>query len=215
MWEEAGMKQNNKKVIVITGGIGTGKSTAVNIIRKFGYLVLDSDKIVHEGYNRGRALYYKVTEAFGSKILDKHNAINRQALGRIVFNDEKKLTMLNSIVHEYVIDTLAKGVEASEDEIVFLDIPLILESIRTKKGYGLKYDEVWLIYVNSETQAARLKQRAIIENKNPEDVLNIINKQIPIDDKLSMVDEVIINDGTIEELEGKITELFKIKGLSR
>ena len=206
------MKQNNfKKVIVITGSIGTGKSTAVNIIKKLGFQVLDSDKIVHEGYNKGSALYFKVVEHFGKEILNEDELINRQKLGKIVFNDQERLKELNKIVHVYVINMLMKGVEESADEVIFLDIPLILENLNQEKEYGLKYHEIWLVYISPETQIKRLRLRAIKENKNPEDVLNIINKQIPIDDKVAMSDEVIDNDGTIEELELKIKKLLKIK----
>lgn len=207
------MKQNNKKVIVITGSIGTGKSTAVKIIKNLGFLVLDSDKIVHEGYNKGGDLYFNVVERFGKEILNFDGTINRQKLGKIVFNDEKKLKDLNKIVHVYVIHKLMKGVEECNDEVIFLDIPLILENLQQEKEYGLEYDEIWLVYVSPETQKERLRQRAISENKNPEDVLNIINKQIPIDEKIAMSDEIIDNEGTIEELEYKIKELLKIKQL--
>lgn len=205
------MKQNNKTVIVITGSIGTGKSTAVNIIKNLGFLVLDSDKIVHEGYNKGDELYFNVVERFGKEILNLDDTINRQKLGKIVFNDEKKLKDLNKIVHVYVIHKLMRGVEECNEEVIFLDIPLILENLQHEKEYGLEYDEIWLVYVSPETQKERLRQRAISENKNPEDVLNIINKQIPIDEKVAMSDEIIDNEGTIEELEYKIKELLKIK----
>lgn len=207
------MKQN-KKVIVITGSIGTGKSTAVNILKSFGFKVLDSDKIVHEGYNKGSELYNKVVKRFGKEILNDDESINRQKLGKIVFNDAESLKSLNEIVHAYVINKLMRGVEEPRDEeVIFLDIPLIHENLQIEKEYGLKYDEIWLIYVSLEIQKDRLRQRAIKENKNPDDVLNIINKQIPIDEKVAMSDEVIDNEGTIEELEAKIKELLKIKGL--
>ncbi|MGB4438256.1 MAG: dephospho-CoA kinase [Sedimentibacter sp.] len=208
------MKQNKiPKVIVITGSIGTGKSTAVNIIKKMGFQVLDSDKIVHEGYNIGNTLYNKVVENFGEKILNKNSTINRRKLGQIVFNDEEKLKSLNNLVHISVIEELIKGVEECKDEVIFLDIPLILEVKEKDKSYDLKFDEIWLVYVNEQTQRERLRKRAIIENKIPEDVLKIINKQIPIEEKVSMVDEVINNQGTVEELERQIQELLKIKGI--
>lgn len=212
MWERAGMMQN-KKVIVITGSIGTGKSAAVNIIKSLGFHVLDSDKIVHEGYTKGSELYFKIVNNFGNDILAEDGSINRKALGKIVFNDGEKLQSLNEIVHGYVRNMLMQGIEESKENVIFLDIPLILESIKQGNEYKLKYDEIWLIYVSSKTQKERLKLRAIKENKNPEDVLNIINKQIPIDEKLKMVDEVIDNEGTLEELEFKIKELLKIKEL--
>ncbi len=212
MWAEAGMKQS-KRVIVITGGIGTGKSTAVSIIKNFGFKVIDSDKIVHEGYGVNSPLYKQVTEVFGKQILNEDCTINRQKLGKIVFNDNKKLHILNEIVHRYVLEELNKAINENDDEVIFLDIPLILENIKQNKYYELKFDEIWLIYVSPEIQIERLKKRAIQENKNPDDVLNIIKKQIPIDEKVSMVNEVIDNEGTIEDLRIKIKGLLKIKGI--
>lgn len=215
MWEEAGMKLNSgkKRVIVITGGIGTGKSTVVNIIKDLGFIVLDSDKLVHEGYNIGNDLYYKVIKRFGEEILNEDNTINRQRLGKIVFNNNEDLKDLNSIVHEYVRCKLIEGVDSSNDEVIFLDIPLILESLKDESQYKLQYDEIWLVYVNEEIQINRLTNRAIKENKNPQDVLNIISKQIPISEKVSMVHEVINNEGTIQELEAKVKELLKTKDI--
>ncbi|NYB75201.1 dephospho-CoA kinase [Sedimentibacter hydroxybenzoicus DSM 7310] len=206
------MKQN-KRIIVITGGIGTGKSTAVSIIKSLGFEVIDSDKIVHEGYEVNSHLYKKVTEVFGKQILNEDCTINRQKLGKIVFNDTEKLNILNKIVHSYVHAEINKAINENEDEVIFLDIPLILENIKQNKYYELKFDEIWLIYVSPEIQIERLKKRAIQENKNPEDVLNIIKKQIPIDEKVSMVNEVIDNEGTIEDLRIKIKGLLKIKGI--
>jgi dephospho-CoA kinase len=205
------MKQN-KKVIVITGSVGTGKSAAVNILKKLGFIVLDSDKIVHEGYNKGSELYNRVVSCFGTNILNEDGEINRQKLGGIVFNDEECLRKLNKIVHKYVIDKLNEGVAKSNEEVVFLDIPLILENI-VNEEYDLDYDEIWLIYVSPTTQVERLTQRAIKEGKNVNDVLKIISKQIPIDEKVKMVDEVIDNEGTLEELEVNIKKLLERKVL--
>jgi dephospho-CoA kinase len=206
------MKQN-KRVIVITGSIGTGKSAAVNIIKDLRFNVLDSDKIVHEGYNKDSELYHNVVNYFGEEILNKDLTINRMKLGKIVFNDEECLKTLNKIVHVYVIDVLMKGIEESNSNVIFLDIPLILENLKQEKEYSLKFDEIWLVYVSPETQKERLKKRALKENKNVEDVLSIIKKQIPIDEKVSMVDEIINNEGTIEELETKIKDLLEKKGI--
>ena len=204
------MMQNRPYVIVITGGIGTGKSTAVDIIREYGFRVLDSDKIVHQGYNIGNDLYYKIVENFGREILGPDGAIDRQRLGKIVFNDEDKLAQLNDLVHSYVYDKLKEGVEGSPDRVVFLDIPLVLE---TKDKHDPIYDEIWLVYVTPKTQRERLRERAIRENKNQEDVLKIIDKQIPIEEKVFMADEVIINEGTMEELRENINKLLEIKGI--
>ncbi len=203
------MKQNRPKVIVITGSIGTGKSTAVDIIKEFGFTVLDSDKIVHEGYNIGSELYYKIINHFGEDIL-KGDEIDRQKLGEIVFNNNKKLNELNNMVHGYVYDKLKEGIEASKEKVIFLDIPLLFE---TKDIHEPIYDEIWLIYVSEETQRKRLMERAIAENKKPEDVLKIINKQISIKEKVFMADVVINNEGTVEELKENIKALLEIRGM--
>lgn len=203
------MKQNRPKVIVITGSIGTGKSTAVDIIKEFGFTVLDSDKIVHEGYNIGSELYYKIINHFGEDIL-KGDEIDRQKLGEIVFNNNKKLNELNNMVHGYVYDKLKEGIEASKEKVIFLDIPLLFE---TKDIHEPIYDEIWLIYVSEETQRKRLMERAIAENKKPEEVLKIIDKQISIKEKVFMADVVINNEGTVEELKENIKALLEIRGM--
>lgn len=203
------MKQNRPKVIVITGSIGTGKSTAVDIIKEFGFTVLDSDKIVHEGYNIGSELYYKIINHFGEDIL-KGDEIDRQKLGEIVFNNDKKLNELNNMVHGYVYDKLKEGIEASKEKVIFLDIPLLFE---TKDIHEPIYDEIWLIYVSEETQRKRLMERAIAENKKPEEVLKIIDKQISIKEKVFMADVVINNEGTVEELKENIKALLEIRGM--
>lgn len=204
------MKQNRPKVIVITGGIGSGKSTAIDIIKEHGFTVLDSDKIVHEGYNIGSELYLKIINHFSEEILNRDRTIDRKELGKIVFNDEEKLNELNEIVHKYVYDKLEEDSVKLSEAVVFHDIPLFLE---TKDKYDPIYDEIWLVYVSEEIQRKRLKARAIIENKNPEDVLKIIDKQIPIEEKVFMVDEVINNEGNRNDLRERIEKLLEIKGI--
>ncbi len=208
------MLNNKPRIIIITGGIGTGKSTAVNILIQIGYQVLDSDKIVHDGYGVGEDIYIKVLKNFGMGIINDDHTLNRQKLGRIVFNDEKSLKKLNEIVHTYVYDKLIEGIKSCNDKVIFLDIPLAFEERENIDKFNLKYDEIWLIYVNSSIQAERLTKRAVSENKNPDDVLKIIGRQIPIEEKRKMADEIIINEGSVEELKHEIEKLLIKKGLN-
>ena len=190
------MMQNKKpRIIIITGSIGTGKSTAVNILKQKGFQVLDSDKIVHEGYNVGNKMYNEVLDYFGKDIINTDRTINRQKLGQIVFNNKNSLKKLNEIVHSSVFDELVDGIKNCKDKVIFLDIPLALEEKENIMKFNLNYDEIWLVYVNSDIQKERLKQRAISENKNPDDVLSIMHRQISIEKKRQMVDEVIMNEG--------------------
>lgn len=208
------MMQNKTKVIIITGSIGTGKSTAVNILKQMGYEVLDSDKIVHEGYNVGEEIYNNVLNYYGDAIINNDKTINRQKLGKIVFNDEKSLKKLNEIVHASVFNKLIEGIGNCNDNVIFLDIPLALEEIENINKSDLHYDEIWLVYVNSNIQKERLAKRAISENKNPKDVLKIIENQLSIEKKKTMVDEVLINEGTVEELKYKIEKLLTKKEIT-
>lgn len=203
------MKQNNRpRVIIITGSIGTGKSTAVNVIIEMGFKVLDSDQIVHDGYKVGKKMHDEVVKYFGDEILARDGEINRKKLGEIVFSNKSSLEKLNEIVHRFVVKELVFGIENSNEKIIFLDIPLLLEEKDKLEEYGLIYDEIWLVYVNSDIQKDRLRKRAISENKNPEDVLKIIDKQMSIEMKKNMVDEVIFNEGTIQELRKQIEALL-------
>lgn len=208
------MNQNNSPyIIAITGSIGTGKSAAVNILRHLGFLVVDSDKIVHDGYNGFGKMYQDVLKFFKEDIINKDNTINRQKLGQIVFSNQESLKMLNVIVHKFVVHELMNAVEKCKDNVIFLDIPLMIEEKENLLKYGLRYDEIWLVYVNQNIQKQRLIKRAIEENKKPDDVIKIINNQISIEEKKNMVDEVIINEGSLKDLYTQINKVLNKKGI--
>ncbi len=204
------MNQNNKPyVIVITGGIATGKSEASKYLRELGYTVLDSDIIVHNGYKKDSYLYKTLVKTFSDAILDDSKYIDRQKLGNIVLSDNEKLNKLNSLVHKYVVNELINGIENCDDKLLFLDIPLMFEQKDALANMGLKYDEIWLIYVSEEVQKQRLVKRASQENKDIEQTLSIIKKQMSIEDKKLLAHKVINNEGTVEELRRKIKELIE------
>ncbi len=211
--EEMNCKSNIKKsdkpyVVIVTGGIATGKSEVSKYLKELGYSVLDSDKIVHDGYTKGSELYSNLIALFSHDILDEFKNIDRQKLGRIVFSDNEKLSLLNNLVHHYVRKVLINGVESSSENIVFLDIPLFFEAKESIEQSGLRYDEIWLVYVNEEIQKDRLKQRAILENKDPEQALSIINKQMSIEKKRLLSNKVINNEGSIAELRKQVDSLL-------
>lgn len=203
------MNQNNKPhIIVITGSVATGKSTVTKIVRDLGYEVLDCDQIVHNGYESKSNMYKEVVNLFGDGILKSDESIDREKLGKIVFSDSAKLDKLNSIVHKSVVEQLNDGIDKSTDDIIFLDIPLMIETSKSLVKYGLKYDEIWLVYINPDLQKQRLADRAIKENKDVDETLKIIENQLPIDKKKNYADKIIDNEGTIDDLKQKITQLI-------
>ncbi len=202
-------QNNNPYVIVITGGIATGKSEASKYLRELGYTVLDCDLIVHNGYKKDSDLYKILVDAFSETILDDDKSVDRQKLGKIVLSDNEKLNKLNSLVHKYVVDELLSGIKNTRAEIIFLDIPLMFEQKEALDNMGLKYDEIWLIYVSEEIQKQRLVQRANKENKDLEQTLTIIKKQMPIEEKKTLAEKVINNEGSIENLRKDILKLIQ------
>jgi len=93
------MKQNSSRIIGITGGIATGKSTVSNIVKKLGYKVIDADIIAREVVQKGKPAYEEIVKCFGDTIIDEFGNIKRKKLGNIIFEDEKKREKLNSITH--------------------------------------------------------------------------------------------------------------------
>ncbi len=202
------MKQNRPYVIALTGGIATGKSTVSKIISEYGYEVLDSDRIVHNLYQKGEKIYNELIDNFGKEILDNSGKIDRKRLGKIVFNNEEKLLNLNEIVHKEVSQVLLEGIKNCKDSIIFLDIPLLLEQKDKIKKHGVIYDEIWLVYVSKEVQISRLLQR---DKRGYEESIKIINSQMDIEEKVKYADVIINNEETLEQLRSKIDRLLKNK----
>lgn len=202
------MKQNKPYVIALTGSIATGKSTVSKIISENGYEVLDSDEIVHNLYQKGNNIYNEIISYFGKEILDENNEIDRKKLGKIVFNDGEKLNELNKIVHKGVSQKLLEGIKNCKDNIIFLDIPLLLEQKDKLEKYGVIYDEIWLVYVSKDVQISRLLKR---DNRGYEESIKIINAQMDIEEKVKYADVIINNEGTLEQLKSKIDHLIKQK----
>jgi dephospho-CoA kinase len=195
------MKQN-KKVIVITGSISTGKSTIANFIRKKGYLVLDIDKIAHEVLEDPE-INKKVSQAFNMDF-SENGKFSRKKLSEYAFKDENRLKILNNIMHREIFNRLNKYIQESKDRLVFADIPLIIELIDTLDDYNFKYDQLWLVYVDKEEQEKRLMLR---DNISKEEARQRINFQMSIEDKKKYADEIIENYD-IKDAEKQVENLL-------
>ncbi len=197
-----------KGIYGLTGGIASGKSTVSGILTKMGYSVVDMDKISREIFERGKPAYIKVVNNFGEEILDKDEEIDRKKLGSIVFSQAEKLKILNDITHPEIMRESKNKIEniLKDEDIVFVDSPLLFETIDTMKKYDLNFDKLILVYVNRETQIKRLIKRDGIEK---EEAYKILNSQMDIEDKREKADYIIENTGTIEELEVKVRQLLK------
>lgn len=201
------MKQNNCKIIGITGGIGTGKSTVSNYLVEKGFVVIDADKIAREVVEVGKPAYKEIVEIFGSKILLKDKSLNRKKLARLVFSSNSIRKVLNKIVHPYVFQTIKLNIDeyCKDNKTIFLDAPLLIEEMEQVALYGIKYDEIWLIYTDEKTQLERLMGRDGITKS---DALNRINAQMNSEEKKKKATKIIDNSGDLQSLKNVLNDLL-------
>jgi len=194
---------NQNKIIGLTGSISTGKTQVSNYLRARGEKVIDADLIAREVVDLG-PVKEKIKEAFGNDIY-KDDELDRKALGEIVFRDKEKRQVLNEIEHPEIYRIILEEIKNSKGR-VFVDIPLLFESQHLNEKYGLDFDEVWLVYVNRETQVKRLIKRDRISRGY---ALEKINSQMSVEDKKIMADVIIDNSGSLEETFKQVEENLK------
>lgn len=201
------MIQNSCKVIGLTGGIATGKSTVTNILLENGFKVIDADKIAREVVEIGKPAYNKIVQVFGDDIVDLNGNIDRAKLGKLVFDNDNARMILNKIVHPRIFDEIKKRIEmlSKGNKVIFVDVPLLIEELDNSKRYGLEYDEIWLVYVAQDTQIERLIKR---DNISYEDAYKRVIAQMPIELKKNFADVVIENSEGIKDLRNKVKKLI-------
>ena len=192
-------------ILGITGGIGTGKSTVLNILKeKYDFLVLESDKIAHEVMNPGNSAYNEIVEYFGDSILNEDKTINRKMMSEIVFNDKDKLNKLNSIVHPAVIKRISDTIEQEKlngKENFVIEAALLIES-----GCSKICDRVWYIYADTEVRIERLMKSRNMTRKQIEDVMkNQMKNEFFRDNTTDIVD----NSNSIEDTYTRVQKLLE------
>ena len=144
------------KVIGLTGGIASGKSTASAYLRSLGAQIVDADAISRASTRKGEAGYAAVVERFGREILRPDGEIDRRKLGALVFSDEEQRRALNALLHPIVIAACAREIERCRAQglsACVLDVPLLFET-----GMERMCDVTWLLYVSREEQIRRIAE---------------------------------------------------------
>lgn len=203
------MIQNKVKIIGITGGIATGKSTASKILKEKYYKVIDADVIAREVLNVGEAAYNDLVDEFGLGILKDNKSIDRTALGGIIFKNESLRKKLNSITHPHIMRKIKEDVEKNNmEKILFLDIPLLIEVYDDLVDEGILIDEIWLVYCKRDMQIKRLMKR---DGINYEFAESKVNAQMDIEEKKKHADKIIYNtkekQDLIKELEYNLEQI--------
>ena len=189
-----------KKLIAITGGIGSGKSKALQILAEMGYAVFSCDKIYSEVIS-SPSYIKKISEVFPECILD--GKIERKRLSEIVFKNKEKLRLLNGIAHPLIMESLFEQMHACEKDVVFAEVPLLFEG-----NYENKFDGVIVLMRNKEERIHSIMLR---DNISREDAINKISMQFDYEQgelRFKNCDAIIIeNNGTPDELKLKIQSL--------
>ena len=189
-------------LVGLTGGIGSGKSTVSSLLADKGAIIIDGDAITRELQQPGEPLLQVIAERFGSDLLDDHGALIRQRLADIVFNDPDALADLNKIVHPAVGRELERRLaeQRDTDNVVILDIPLLAENPRKGLCGTIVVD------VPEEIATQRLvEQRGMRE----EDARARMANQASREKRRAIADQVIDNTGTVEELRGRVDEVWQ------
>lgn len=204
------------KVIGLTGGIGSGKSTFCNLMANHGIASIDTDQIARDLVKPGTPGLAQVVATFGEQILNFDGTLNRKALRETIFADPKDSTgrlKLESILHPLIQAETRRQIQQFQHnqdyqaDWLLVAIPLLVEGI-LKTGNKPEYiDEIWVLDCSQETQIERASQR---DGANINQIKNIISNQVPREERLRFADRIIDNDSDLNELHQQIMHLLAI-----
>ena len=188
-------------IIGLTGGIGSGKSAAANFFQNEGISVIDTDQLARKVIQKDTPGYSKVVDSFGANILDNNDSIDRAKLREEVFHDNEKRKILESITHPLVRELMVQKISSSTSPYSIIMVPLIFETNSAKN-----YDRVLVIDCDVEIQLAR----ATIRDENSADLIQkIIDSQCSRSERLSIANDVIPNNHSIEDLKKRSLAMHK------
>ena len=191
------------KIIGITGGIASGKSTVTNFLRQRGFQVVDADALVHQLQKPGGRLYQVLVNHFGQDIVSKNGALNRPLLANLIFSNSKEREWSKRTQGEIIREELASLLDnlAQQESIFFMDIPLLFE-----QDYSSWFDETWLVYVDRDVQLKRLMKRDQLSKELAEARLSA---QWPLEEKKGLASLVIDNNGNQDLLLTQVSILLE------
>ena len=191
------------KIIGITGGIASGKSTVTNFLRQKGFQVVDADAVVHQLQKPGGRLFEALVQHFGQEIILENGELNRPLLASLIFSNPEEREWSKQIQGEIIREELATLRDQFDqtEEIFFMDIPLLFEH-----NYSAWFDETWLVYVEPDVQMERLMKR---DQLSKDLAISRLSTQWPLEEKKGLASQVIDNNGSQDQLLAQLNSLLE------
>ena len=191
------------KIIGITGGIASGKSTVTNFLRQKGFQVVDADALVHQLQKPGGRLFKALVQHFGQEIILENGELNRPLLASLIFSNTEEREWSKQIQGEIIREELAtlRDQLAQTEEIFFMDIPLLFE-----QDYSAWFDETWLVYVEPDVQMDRLMKR---DQLSKDLAISRLSAQWSLEEKKGLASQVIDNNGSQDQLLAQLNSLLE------
>lgn len=191
------------KIIGITGGIASGKSTVTNFLRQKGFQVVDADALVHQLQKPGCRLYQVLVQHFGQDIVSENGELNRPLLASLIFSNTEEREWSKQIQGEIIREELAtlRDQLAQTESIFFMDIPLLFE-----QDYSSWFNETWLVYVEPDVQMERLMKR---DQLSKDLAISRLSAQWSLEEKKGLASQVIDNNGSQDQLLAQLNSLLE------
>lgn len=191
------------KIIGITGGIASGKSTVTNFLRQKGFEVVDADALVHQLQKPGGRLFQILVEHFGEKVLLEDGGLDRPLLASLIFSNSEEREWSKETQGKIIREELGslRDKLSQTEDVFFMDIPLLFE-----QDYASWFDETWLVYVSRDTQLDRLMNRDQLSKESAETRLA---SQWPLEEKKKFATYILDNNGSREQLLSQVVTLLE------
>ena len=190
-------------IVGLTGSIASGKSTISNMLKEKGYPIIDADLVARLVVEPGATSLLEIEHVFGAAVMNEDGTLNRDALGKLIFNDPSKRKQLNDLMHPAIRSEMLRQrdeIFESGQKTLIMDIPLLFES-------RLQHfvDKILVVSVTEEMQLKRLMNR---NSLSKEEATSRIQSQLPISEKEKGADAVIYNNGTIEQSKEQLERIL-------
>jgi len=196
VWDEFPMLK-----IALTGGIGSGKTTVTDYFRKLGVPVIDADETSHEVTQAGEPAVQKISDAFGDSVLDCDGNLDRTALRNIVFGDPESRKLLESILHPEIRRRMNETASRTQSPYCLFSIPLLIET-----DQHTSYDRILVVEASEDRRRSWIQARSGLTQN---EITAILSAQVSDQQRRHAADDLLINDGGIDDLHARIERLHQ------